>query len=192
MSTALPSPPWTPTAEDKARAEAEWRRVIARDWKDVPRGFYAIALYDLADWMDRDCEGEPDQLLGYVLYHRKVPQQFKNGGSRGSDKFVTSTAVMVPGTDRETFRNEVRWFRELHQQPAGAALVSRELRSTPVGHVKVIADMILCDLEAGRNTYREDYGKFFGKCGCCGRTLTDPVSKLVGIGPECRGWRTLK
>lgn len=25
-----------------------------------------------------------------------------------------------------------------------------------------------------------------GKCGCCGRTLTEPLSLTIGIGPECR------
>ncbi|HZO65239.1 MAG TPA: DUF6011 domain-containing protein [Kribbellaceae bacterium] len=33
--------------------------------------------------------------------------------------------------------------------------------------------------------YREEYGRFAGKCGCCGRRLTDPESKVRGIGPEC-------
>ena len=27
--------------------------------------------------------------------------------------------------------------------------------------------------------------KHAGKCGCCGRTLTEPTSLLRGIGPEC-------
>jgi hypothetical protein len=29
------------------------------------------------------------------------------------------------------------------------------------------------------------YGKKTGSCGCCGRTLTDPVSVAAGIGPVC-------
>ncbi len=32
---------------------------------------------------------------------------------------------------------------------------------------------------------RAEYGRFASKCGWCGRTLTDPASKLRGIGPEC-------
>lgn len=31
----------------------------------------------------------------------------------------------------------------------------------------------------------ETYGKLIGKCGCCGRQLTDPDSRAQGIGPEC-------
>ena len=31
----------------------------------------------------------------------------------------------------------------------------------------------------------EAYGKLIGRCGCCGRQLTDPDSIALGIGPEC-------
>ncbi len=37
----------------------------------------------------------------------------------------------------------------------------------------------------------EDHGQRTGRCGCCGRLLTDPVSVARGIGPECAlkgGW----
>jgi hypothetical protein len=33
------------------------------------------------------------------------------------------------------------------------------------------------------------FGKLTGRCGCCGKTLTDPNSKMRGIGPECAGLR---
>lgn len=42
------------------------------------------------------------------------------------------------------------------------------------------------ELTENPDLYRAEYGKFTGKCGCCGRALTDPDSKLRGIGPECR------
>ncbi len=32
---------------------------------------------------------------------------------------------------------------------------------------------------------RARFGQFTGRCGCCGRRLTDPTSKLRGIGPDC-------
>lgn len=31
------------------------------------------------------------------------------------------------------------------------------------------------------------FGQFATRCCCCGRALTDPASKTVGIGPDCRG-----
>lgn len=36
-----------------------------------------------------------------------------------------------------------------------------------------------------------EYGQRLGHCGCCGRALTDPQSRTLGIGPDCRsarGW----
>lgn len=41
--------------------------------------------------------------------------------------------------------------------------------------------------EKGIQLCMEDYGKMLGSCGNCGRTLTDPVSRELGIGPVCRG-----
>lgn len=32
---------------------------------------------------------------------------------------------------------------------------------------------------------RAEFGRLAGRCGCCGKTLTDPDSKMRGIGPEC-------
>ena len=34
-------------------------------------------------------------------------------------------------------------------------------------------------------------GRYAGICYCCGRILTDPTSRALGIGPECRGDRWL-
>lgn len=33
--------------------------------------------------------------------------------------------------------------------------------------------------------YRASFGRLTGKCGCCGRRLTDPTSISRGIGPDC-------
>lgn len=40
-----------------------------------------------------------------------------------------------------------------------------------------------------RGYAQADYGRLTGRCGCCGRTLTDPASKMRGIGPECAATR---
>jgi len=41
--------------------------------------------------------------------------------------------------------------------------------------------------EAGIKEATEKYGQELGSCGICGRTLTDPLSREIGIGPVCRG-----
>lgn len=41
--------------------------------------------------------------------------------------------------------------------------------------------------EAGYKEATELYGQELGSCGICGRTLTDPISREIGIGPVCRG-----
>lgn len=46
-------------------------------------------------------------------------------------------------------------------------------------------------MEAGPKQAAERFGREIGACAICGRTLTDPVSREIGIGPICRegsGW----
>lgn len=53
---------------------------------------------------------------------------------------------------------------------------------------KAILDKII---EAGPKEAAERFGREIGACAVCGRTLTDPVSREIGIGPICReytGW----
>lgn len=59
-------------------------------------------------------------------------------------------------------------------------------------HNKVIANAWTIDEIASHKLLtrdaeysQEQYGRFSGRCGRCGRTLRDPKSKLLGIGPEC-------
>jgi hypothetical protein len=40
---------------------------------------------------------------------------------------------------------------------------------------------------AGAKQAMERFGREIGQCGICGRTLTDPISIEIGIGPVCRG-----
>lgn len=39
---------------------------------------------------------------------------------------------------------------------------------------------------AGPRECAERYGREIGKCGCCGRTLTDEASREAGLGPDCQ------
>ena len=55
--------------------------------------------------------------------------------------------------------------------------------------INCAAAVILHDIKGG-DSFRALYGQLTGRCGRCGRLLTDPVSKVAGIGPECvkRAW----
>lgn len=48
------------------------------------------------------------------------------------------------------------------------------------------AKAILAKIAADPQAAMLAYGKLIGVCGACGRTLTDPVSRAMGIGPVCR------
>jgi hypothetical protein len=47
--------------------------------------------------------------------------------------------------------------------------------------------MILNKIAEDSKTAMLRYGQEIGKCGACGRTLTDEESRAYGIGPVCRG-----
>lgn len=42
-------------------------------------------------------------------------------------------------------------------------------------------------MAAGVQAAAERFGQEIGACAICGRTLTDPTSRSIGIGPVCRG-----
>jgi hypothetical protein len=65
-------------------------------------------------------------------------------------------------------------------KPVRAGLRNREGYLTAVAAIEVDPRRAL-----------EDHGTRTGRCGCCGRLLTDPTSVSIGIGPVCReksGW----
>jgi hypothetical protein len=50
---------------------------------------------------------------------------------------------------------------------------------------------ILAEIAKDPKAAAEKFGQELGKCGICARTLTDPESRRIGIGPVCReksGW----
>lgn len=50
---------------------------------------------------------------------------------------------------------------------------------------------ILLDVVHNRNNLPEDISVYHsGRCGCCGRVLTDPEAISRGFGPEC--WKKIK
>ena len=48
------------------------------------------------------------------------------------------------------------------------------------------ADALVRIQHYGIDESRARFGQAMGRCGKCGRTLTDAVSRAIGIGPECR------
>lgn len=144
-------------------------------WQDVPRGYYAVEILHqpcncIDNDLDEQCEHMPE-LLGYRLFERKTPRITKTGRRIGKNQFISGATAMVPGVDRDLVRTIIAQEDQIHREMYG-----------PHGDQQHIYDL----LTSMPDYYRAEYGKFTGRCGCCGRTLTDPDSKLCGIGPECR------
>jgi hypothetical protein len=166
-------------AADKRRAAETRERIQARDWREVPKGHYAIAVHDYgsAEWEAAGFQGEAP-VIAYRLFERKVARHCRNGRVMGKDRF-TSGAVMLASNDVDSdqVRHEVKSDRDMAVDSYG-----------PGGDLKAIVDAIVLDV-AGGDTFRAKFGQLTGKCGCCGMRLTDPKSKLIGLGPDCRGYR---
>ena len=80
----------------------------------------------------------------------------------GSERFITGAVMLASGNaDLDHVRHEIQWDREMAIGAYG-----------PKGDLKVAVDEIMRDLEDG-DTFRALFGKLTGRCGCCGKTLTD-------------------
>jgi Family of unknown function (DUF6011) len=148
-------------------------RIAAADWRAIPAGYYAIPVYDFRDW---DGTGDP-AILAYRTFRRAEARTTKTGRTIGHNRFITGAVMQHPGADPDEVRLQLDADRWASLDVFG-----------PRGVLIAAVEDILRDLSK-EDTYRANYGRFTGKCGCCGRRLTDPESKLRGIGPECRGDR---
>lgn len=160
---------------DRERARQNRERITARDWHEVPKGHYAVPV---VDWVNWDCEEDDEPAtIGYRLFERKIARRAKNGRVLGRDRFIHGRAMIVDGADPEQVRDAIDSDHRIAINVFG-----------PGGDLKEIVDQLVRDVE-GDDRFRALFGKLTGRCGCCGRKLTDPRSKMLGIGPECRGYR---
>lgn len=101
-------------------------------------------------------------VVGYSLYERKTPRETKRG-TVGKHRFRVGTLAALPG------REDVVWPAWCRGRDRSAAIAA-DIR-------RMVADP---------DRYRQIFGTFAGKCGWCGRKLTDAESRLLGVGPDCR------
>jgi hypothetical protein len=130
-------------------------------WRDVPRGYFAFPIYDI-DGLDPDRDDVEPEVIGHQCYERRVPRTHKNGRTVGRDRWRKIT-YKVEGVED--------WQRVLD---------NRLYMDEAFEIERMVEDP---------SRYQAEFGRLTGKCGCCGRRLTDPDSKMRGIGPECAGLR---
>jgi hypothetical protein len=150
-------------AAARQRAREDRERIQARDWREVPKGRYAIPVPDFgsAEWEAADFEGEPP-VIAYRLFERRVARNCKNGRVIGKDRFVTGAVMLAASdTDSDLVRHTVKSDRELDIETYG-----------PGGDVKAIVDRIIADIADG-DTFRAKFGQLTGRCGHCHRPLTE-------------------
>jgi hypothetical protein len=102
--------------------------------------------------------------LGYKMFQRRAPRTYKSGRTVGRNRWIRSYAL-ADGFTWERFRENCPEDNELSRRSD--------------------IDDILYEPQRAQ----AEFGRFTGRCGCCGRTLSDPNSKMRGIGPECAGLR---
>ena len=134
-----------------------------------------------------------------MLLKVRATQEHKRAESRAVDasriETLLQTAVMA-GLKRPAFRAEGLTFTLAKATSANAGAVYAKqgdlyvgkimggkfhpVKDTPSGTgdaiARIAADPRGAAIEHGRTT---------GQCACCGRTLTDPASIALGIGPIC-------
>lgn len=140
------------------------QKVRSADWHDIPRGYYADTV--VLDSLDVD---DPDfcKVLGYKLFERKVARVCKTGRVVGRDAW-TRRLVAADGVEVQSL------LAYLDEQSVD-----------PEWDRQIEIALVLEDVADGTNLYRYTLGQITGRCGWCGKALTDPDSKMRGIGPEC-------
>lgn len=140
------------------------------DWRLIPKGYYALPVIGHGTiTADDDPETWEPPLLAYQTYRRRTEKHndFRCGALYPLWANWDADPEHLPGKD------DVGWSRE-------SELFVNNCYSNPVFAI----EEILGDPGAA-DRYRALFGQFFGLCGICHRTLSDPQSKLRGIGPEC-------
>jgi hypothetical protein len=132
----------------------------ATTWRDVPRGHYAHPILDIDGYDDEDGDSEPE-VIGHQCYERRVPRTYKNGRTVGRDQWRKIT-YKVEGVDWQRVRDNRLYMDEAFEIECMVKDPSR---------------------------WQAEFGRLTGKCGCCGKRLTDPDSLMRGIGPDCAGLR---
>lgn len=82
-------------------------------------------------------------------------------------------------TERESRYNRNQKYHWMTHQSG-----DNQLRVTQAERLRVEI-LVNADIKKAQ----QEYGQRLGMCGCCGRSLTDPVSIAYGIGPDCRAQR---
>jgi hypothetical protein len=88
-----------------------------------------------------------------------------------------------------TFRRSPKGFRlgATYRLPANDLLPEPDRRdyvydmAWTVAAIRDLVPAVIRDADKDRARF----GQLTGRCGCCSRVLTDPRSKLRGIGPDC-------
>lgn len=70
---------------------------------------------------------------------------------------------------------------------AGAAFVTQQVSDAEYPVRGGRKNLVLAAVAANPQAASMRYGREIGKCGVCGRTLTNEESRAAGIGPICRG-----
>lgn len=138
-------------------------QLAAADWRNIPAGWYAIPLVE--DDLDDD---DPHfcRVIGHKLFERKTSTVMKNGRRRGKD-YIKSSLVYDAQVGEDAMRAYVQRTGETRTVSAWDVIA---IRDAPEVWGKVFADLT-------------------GRCCACNKVLTDPASKVAGMGPDCRGAR---
>ena len=113
----------------------------------------------------------------------------------GGSNPIPAGAYAVPNTSADAVNEHSFyrvWMAPHKARNEGAWVIKQVIGGQPdVKLQRYIATPILLRIADAPAMYAELYGKLIGKCGVCGRTLTNDESRARGIGPVCAerwGW----
>lgn len=85
------------------------------------------------------------------------------------------------GTNQGRMNPDRKGWRRVQRIVGGQAPISMRVGEA-VPFARIVAEMSEAELKAAQVLF----GQEIGRCGCCGKSLTDETSRALGIGPVCR------
>jgi uncharacterized protein DUF6011 len=148
-------------AENERKAAEVDAKIAALKWQDIPRGHYAVEIVDL---LGDDYASPP---IGYLLFERQAARLTKTGRIIGRDGLRTQ----IVGANG-------------HTGIEASEYLDREAVNFWSGRAEQWQMHLVAMIWRGEDA-RRLFGVVTGRCAWCGKPLTDPESKMRGIGPDC-------
>lgn len=175
---------WDEAISLLASLESSFAQDLLLQWEKATRPFSPVQIA----WVYKLAEDSRKPPQGAVVGHQ-VPNILRSLASACA-KGLKRPALRLLGPDGEQLK--ISFMTQGRNEGGCWVTMDGNLvgKITPKGELSVYdlpeLESHILQINDNLEEYLKEYGKMTSKCGCCGRTLTDPESVRLSMGPICR------